>query len=466
MMMKNLKQLMAAVFAFALIGCESELNLSPFDKIDAEAAYQNANDLNAGALGAYGTISGQNIYNINALMTDNLRRASSNTGQGMQLFNHNVVSGDGTALGAWQNAYVAIDRINRVIDASNNIEPATNAEADLLNRIRGEMLGLRAWQHFDMFRIFSSYGLNGSDLAVPYMLQSEIGKPARTTKDEFFNLLLSDIDQAISLLGPAGFHSNRRLNLHAVEGLRARVALYRQDWPAAIQYATRVIDALNLTPYDQYAGLWDDSNQGEVVFKLPRNTASDGVIELTERATNPDIFFFASNDLVNQFDTEGDIRFQTWFEILEPGRVRVMKYNQRPGQKNVADIKMLRVSEMYFIRAEAYAQPGSQQNLEAAASDINAIKEVRYQNPEMVGFSSSEQAFTEIRAEKRLEFVYEGHRYFDLKRAGLPIQRLPEDIDGATTSDNLPANSHMFVFPIPQAEIFANENMIQNPGYE
>jgi starch-binding outer membrane protein, SusD/RagB family len=466
MMIKKPIMFMAAVFAFALISCESELNLSPFDSIDAEAAYQNVNDLNAGALGAYGTISGQNIYNINALMTDNLRRASSNTGQGMQLFNHNVVSGDNTAAGAWQNAYVAIDRINRVLEASDNIEPATNAEADLLNRVRGEMFGLRAWQHFDLFRVFASYDLSGGDLAVPYMLQSEIGSPPRATKDEFFNLLLSDIDQAINLLGPSGNYSNRRLNIHAVEGLRARVALYRQEWSTAIEYASRVIDALNLTPYDQYPGLWDDSNQGEVVFKLPRNTATDGVIELTERATNPDIFFFASNDLINQFDTEGDIRFLTWFEVLEPGRVRVMKYNQRPGQKNVADVKMFRVSEAYFIRAEAYAQPGSQQNLQAAADDINAIKDVRYQFPEMVSFSSSDQALTEIYAEKRLEFVYEGHRYFDLKRAGLSVQRIPEDIDGATTSDNLPANSHMFVFPIPQAEMFANENMIQNPGYE
>jgi starch-binding outer membrane protein, SusD/RagB family len=465
MMIKKIKILTAAVLAFGLIACESELSLSPYDSIDAEAAYQNVSDLDAGALGAYGTISGQNIYAVNALMTDNLRRAPGNTGQGMQLFNHNVISGDGTAAGVWQNAYVAIDRINRVLEASEDIEPASNAESDLQNRIRGEMLGLRAWQHFDLFRTFASYDLAGGDLAVPYMLQSEIGSPARATKDEFFNLLISDINESLTLLGPAGYYSNKRLNFHAVEGLRARVALYRQEWSTAIEYASNVISALNLTPIDQYPGLWDDSIQGEVIFKLPRVTASDGVIELTERATNPDIFFFASNDLASNYDAGNDVRFQTWFQVLEPGTVRVMKYNQRPGQKNVADIKMMRVSELYFIRAEAYAQPGSQQNLEAAASDINAIKEVRYQNPETVSFSSSDQALSEVYAEKRLELVYEGHRFFDLKRAGLPVQRIPEDIDGATASDNLPANSHMFVFPIPQAEVFANENMVQNPGY-
>ena len=454
-----------AVLAFTFYACESELATSPFDVIDAEGAFQDVGDLNQGALGAYGTISGQNIYSVNALMTDNLRRASTNTGQGMQLFNHNVVSGDATASGVWNNAFITIDRINRVLAAAENIEAQSAANAELRQRIIGEMLGLRAYQHFDLFRVFASYDLSGNDLAVPYMTESIIGSPARDTKEVFFNQLLADLNEAISILEPFGFYSNSRINLHALNGLRARVAQYREDWPTAIDYATRVINAVELTSFDDYPGLWDDSIQGEVIFKLLRPTAASGTIELTERATNEDIFFFASNDLINQYD-EDDIRFQTFFQVLSPERVRVMKYNQRPGQKNVSDIKMMRVSEMYFIRAEAYAQPGAQQNLEAAEADINAIRGVRFMTPEPASFGNSAEALEAIRAEKRLEFVYEGHRFFDLKRAGLPVNRIPEDIDGATTSDNLPATSHMFIFPIPQAEMFANENMVQNPGYE
>lgn len=455
----------AVVIAFAFLACESELATSPFDSIDATAAFQNVDDLNSGALGAYGTISGQNIFAINALMTDNLRRASTNTGQGMQLFNHNVVASDGTANGAWNNAYISIDRINRVLTAAENVEPASAAEADLRNRIIGEMLALRAYQHFDLFRVFAGYGLAGSELAVPYMTESVISSPARDTKDAFFTQLIADINEAASILAPFGFYSNSRMNLHAVEGLRARVALYRQDWPTAIDYATRVINAVNLTSRDDYAGLWDDSIQGEVIFKLLRPQASDGTIELTERSTNNDVFFYASNDLSNQYDENDDIRFEVFFDRLNAQRVRVMKYNQRADQKNVADIKMMRVSEMYFIRAEAYAQPGAQQNLSAAEADIDAIRAVRFETPQPASFGSSAAAITAILAEKRLELVYEGHRYFDLKRAGLPVQRIAADIDGATTSDNLPVNSEMFIFPIPQAEVFANENMVQNPGY-
>jgi starch-binding outer membrane protein, SusD/RagB family len=456
------KFLILTLFTAVVFSCESELSTSPFDQIDAESAFQNVTDLNSGALGAYGTISGSIIYEINSLMSDDLRRASTNTGQGMQLFNHNVVSSDNTAAAAWANAYFSIDRINRVLAASENIVPANTAETNLRNQIRGEMLALRAYQHFDLFRIFAGYGSDG--LAVPYMTVSVISSPERLTKSEFFTKLLADISGAETILAPLNL-PNSRMNIRAVEALRARVALYQQDWSTAIEYASRVIDEVSLTSREDNLSLWNDSAQGEVIFKLNRATANDGTISIFERSTNDDVFFYASNDLINQYDEDDDIRFTAFYDRISQERVKINKYNRRVGQKNVADVKMIRVSEMYLIRAEAYAQPGSQQNLAAAADDINAIRVERYENPQTATFGNSETALTAIRAERRLELAHEGHRFFDLKRAGLPVQRIPEDIDGATTSSSLPADNHQFVMPIPQDEIFANENMVQNPGY-
>lgn len=463
--MKNLTLYILAAIGFALItSCDDELATSPFDSIDADAAYQSVSDLNAGALGAYATISGQNIYAINALMTDQLRRADSNTGQGMQIFNHNIIASDGTIEGAWANAYIAIDRINRVLTAAENIEPTTAAETELKNRITGEMLALRAYQHFDLYRIYVDYDLDNSGLAVPYMKQSIISSPARLTKGEFFTELLADVNQAETLLTPFGFYSNLRMNLHAVEGLRARIALYTEDWATAIDYATNVINAVDLTTRANYENLWDDSVQGEIIFKLRR---TDGTIDLTERSGNDDIFFFASNELASLYNETDDIRFLTFFEREAADQVRVFKYNKKAGQKNVSDIKMMRVSELYLIRAEAYAQPGSQQNLTSAEDDINALRAERFDAPPAASYGNSQAAIDDIYLERRLELVYEGHRFFDLRRANLPITRDPADIDGATNVDTefLAADDFKMVYPIPQSEIFANDNMVQNPGY-
>ena len=463
--MKKLTLFLLAVGVITLFtSCDDELATSPYDSIDADAAYQSVSDLDAGALGAYATISGQNIYSINALMTDQLRRASSNTGQGMQIFNHNIIAGDGTIEGAWANAYIVIDRINRVLAAIENIEPQNASETQLRDRIRGEMLALRAYQHFDLYRIYVDYDADASGLAVPYMTESIISSPERDTKGDFFTALEADLTEANNLLSSFGFYSNLRMNLHAVEGLQARVALYREDWAGAIDHATNVIDAVGLTSRADYPNLWDDSLQGEVIFKLRR---TDGTIDLTERSGNDDIFFFASNELSSLYDETDDIRFSSFFQRNSPDEVQVFKYNQRTGQKNVADIKMMRVSEMYLIRAEAYAQPGSSQDLVAAASDMNDLRAERLATPIPVTYSSSEDAIDDIYVERRLELAYEGHRFFDLRRANLPITRNPEDIDGATNTDTefLAADDFKMVYPIPQSEIFANENMIQNEGY-
>lgn len=463
--MKKLTLSLIAVGLIALFtSCDDELATSPYDSIDADAAYQNVSDLDAGALGAYATVSGQNIYAINALMTDQLRRADSNTGQGMQIFNHNIIAGDGTIEGAWANAYTVIDRINRVLAAIENVEPQNADEASLAERIRGEMLALRAYQHFDLYRIYVDYDADDSGLAVPYMTESVISLPARDTKADFFNALEADLSQANSLLSSFGFYSNLRMNIHTVEGLQARVALYREDWTSAIDHASNVIDAVSLTSRADYPNLWDDSLQGEVIFKLRR---TDGTIDLTERSGNDDIFFFASNELTSLYDESDDIRFSTFFQRNAPDEVQVFKYNQRTGQKNVADIKMMRVSEMYLLRAEAYAQPGPSQDLGAAESDINALKAERLSSPIPVSYSSSEDAIDDIYVERRLELAYEGHRFFDLRRANLPITRIEEDIDGATNTDTefLAADDHKMVYPIPQSEMFANDNMVQNEGY-
>lgn len=467
MKLKN-SLLLMTVLCFAAISCDSELSTSPFDAIDATSAFQSVTDLDQGALGAYGTISGQNIYSINALMTDELRRAATNTGQGMQLFNHNLVSGDGTAAGAWNNAYVAIDRINRVLAALETIEAATPAEQTLKDRIRGEMLGLRAYQHFDLFRVFASYNTAGTGvnaLAVPYMVRSEITEPVRTPKTEFFQLMSSDIEASLILLTPAGFYSNQRLTVHAVNGLKARVALYTQDWPTAISASTSVINAIPVTPRADYLGLWDDSIQGEVIWKLRRASSADGTIALTERTGNDDIFFYVSNDLATKYNETDDVRFEL-FTRVDVTTVQNFKYNQRAGEKNVSDIKMMRVSELRLIRAEAYARPGAQQNLTLAAADVQAIRTARLTTPLPVNFASANDALTEILAERRLELALEGHRYFDLKRYGLGVMRIASDVDGATASDELEADSPLFIFPIPQVEMFANQSMVQNPGYD
>ena len=473
--MKYIKYLMTAVlFAGILTSCEDYLATTPYDSIDATAAFQTIQDLSDGANGVYGSISGQNIYSINALMTDELRRAPTNTGQGMQVYNHDIIPSEGTVSGAWSNAYITLDRLNRVIEALDLVEASSVDEEALKERIRGEMLGVRAYLHFDLYRIFVDYDLDDAGLAVPYMTASNVGNPARDIKGDFHTLLLADINESINLLEASGYFSFNQFNYLAALGLKARVALYLKDWQTAIDTASEVINSgVSLTGSDRYQELWSDALQqsdSEVLFKLPRLTSSDGTIALTERTGNEDIFFYASNKVAGLYNQNEDVRYDVWFvnEGVDSNNrpaVRVYKYNQRPGQKNTADIKMMRLSEMYLIRAEAYANLGGATNLSSAAADINELRSERLNNPAPVSYTTTEQAIANILEERQRELFIEGHRFFDLKRNNLPIERASGDIDGGTTSSGLSADDHRFVWPIPQSEMFANENMVQNPDY-
>ncbi len=108
-----------------------------------------------------------------------------------------------------------------------------------------------------------------------------------------------------------------------------------------------------------------------------------------------------------------------------------------------------------------------------AIADLNVIRSARYS-----GFVTETPALTGnalknlILDERRRELAFEGHRFFDLKRKGLPIGRsafgdeaggegnpVPEDLR------TMEAQSTMFQLPIPQDELNANKNMKQNPGY-
>ncbi|HAK10791.1 MAG TPA: RagB/SusD family nutrient uptake outer membrane protein, partial [Chitinophagaceae bacterium] len=75
------------------------------------------------------------------------------------------------------------------------------------------------------------------------------------------------------------------------------------------------------------------------------------------------------------------------------------------------------------------------------------------------------QAINEVLNERYKELCYEGHRFFDLKRRGLPVTRSIADAPSAAGT-TLEANNFRFVLPIPLPEMVANPAMKQNPGYQ
>jgi hypothetical protein len=383
--------------------------------------------------------------------------------------------------------------VNRVLvnlPGADSTRPGDNV---LRSRLKGEALFLRAFSHFELFRYYAgSYDPNG--LALPYMEVSPDDPKtqyARIKMGEYFSKLTNDIAEAKSLLPstlPGSEPALARATKVAATALLARVALYMRDWPTAISASTEYINAIPLAAINVFPRIWKDSSNSEVAFKLPRtaSTAAATTVPNTAiprlgslfRATGSattigTISWRPSDKLWNSYDQANDIRFASYF--LNETRLSSTNRNPRLIQKyaggpygstneNVADAKVFRTGEMYLIRAEARAESGAFAGANSAESDINALRTARITGYTPATFASKQVAIDAIMLERFKELAYEGHRFWDLKRRGLPVERLASDAP-TTNAARLPAGDYRFLLPIPDVEMKANPLMVQNPGY-
>lgn len=145
----------------------------------------------------------------------------------------------------WSKMYNMLANVNNLLD---NIDKRQSVfTGDNYNIIKGEALGLRAYIHFDLLRLFAS----AADLnkeAIPYVKTLQIEVPHVYTGKEVLALLNEDIKNALTCLekdpiregklkdlSGDGFMNARqmRINYFAVKALQARVAMWGDDLETA-----------------------------------------------------------------------------------------------------------------------------------------------------------------------------------------------------------------------------------------
>ncbi len=253
-----------------------------------------------------------------------------------------------------------------------------------------------------------------------------------------------------------------RISQATIAAYQARVSLLTKDWAGAVTHAKEAILLSGkslITTKTDFLDYWLDNNEIETLWKYRNNVTP----QLYWTDTNGDVFFEPSEKLKGEFDRVNDIRFDAYFQTSgTPDTAIVFKYPGSPSvSPQVNDIKIVRVAELYLDLAEAYAQ---QNDLTNAAANLNKLRAARIAGYVPVTFSSQADAIQQTLDERFKELCFEGFRFFDLKRNSLPINRLGADVQSANWQ-NLLANDFHFALPIPQHEIFANKNMVQNQGY-
>ncbi|NRR90393.1 RagB/SusD family nutrient uptake outer membrane protein [Winogradskyella undariae] len=453
------KQLGLALLLLTLAfftSCEDAYEIGPDDEITESNAITNLTEFTDGVIGVYAVIPGNSAITWNSWFADEVQLPESNNGSGVQVHTWSINTSEDTSAGIYSGYATVINRANRILEAGNSIAISTDEQAEF-DKLRGELYAIRAWAHFKQMVYFSSSYTDESALAVPYLDYSVVlEQPARNTVGEVFAGIEADLTLAKDLI-PTTFTENIFFTLDAVTALEARMALYRQDYPTAIAKSTLLIDSYTLTDDSNYTNMWNDNEDSEIIFKLAREVGGSAIGQFYTTVSGS-LDWISSDKLYNSYDAN-DIRLG----LIGATNRSINKYPGVAAQTGLNDLKEFRVAEQYLIRAEAYAQSTQ---LGLAAADYNALRTTRISSYTDESFTNVTDAMSKILDERFRELAFEGHRFLDLKRTGTDLVRDNSDcsILAADACSMLNSN-YLFTLPIPQDEIFANSNMIQNDGY-
>src|SRR5690606_35858589 len=148
------------------------------------------------------------------------------------------------------------------------------------------------------------------------------------------------------------------LNRINIAAYQARIALWKRDYPAAISFATEVINS-NVKPLVSgvdFQNIWIDVENGargldETLFRIRFLTGTNlGGLWTT---TGNLIYIAPSDKLINSYDPVNDIRYETFIDTANStGNLYLNKYHVSNRGGRVVDLKAIRTAEMYLIRAE------------------------------------------------------------------------------------------------------------------
>lgn len=361
--------------------------------------------------------------------------------------------------------------------------PEIEGNKNVLNRLVGEAKFIRALMYFYLVRGFGG---------VPVLTKPSTGgddfNVSRNTVDEVYAQIIKDLQEAEpDLWDSYSGNDLGRPTKYSALALLGKVFLQQKDWDNAETKLAEVINSNQFKLLPDFKDLWFFTNDyhEERVFAINHT-----------RDVNPSFTysFFGSREtgvrnpyggwgqanpeeeFVNSWDTT-DYRYQWTIRdkdingnpLEQRFLLPVHKYtvvigdNYTVFNNSSLDYPVIRYADVILMYAEALNE---QNRVEEARSYINMIRErargglngeENRPNPADIpsGLSKSEMAQV-IMDERKWELAFEGHRWFDLVRKGKFAEVMAQQ--GKTVSND-------YLWPIPQADIDANPNLEQNPGY-
>ena len=382
----------------------------------------------------------------------------------------------------WSGYYQLIMGANAALDYLDEVSGTSEEKAF----VKAQAHGLRAFYYLQLVNMFGEpYTYNKQALGVPLKLTSALSSDfnKRNTVEEVYVQIVRDLDEAersfMELSADRQFTPNYRMNLPAVQLLKARTYLYMDNLEEAGKYAKRVIEDWNFSLYDlRTFNAEGNTYPNYVSYENPETIwayggASDLCVFMDLYGRKADgkttrRFLAASKNLLGSFTSE-DLRKDLYILKGYENNVVVNDFYRPIGKLAIENNSYVTrtefalsfsLSEAYLILAEAVYKIDQDLSIKL----INDLRERRFSGEEYkVDALSGEQLLDFIRAERRRELCFEGFRWFDLRRYGMPsFKRVWKENGVAIKEFEMEKEDAAYTLPIPQEVIDRNPNLEQN----
>ncbi|NMM48490.1 RagB/SusD family nutrient uptake outer membrane protein [Marinigracilibium pacificum] len=497
--------ILVAITLLSFQSCEDFLDQEIPGRAPVEEFYQTEEDVMQATTAAYDILQYHysngwaSPYLVKTLPSDESTAGGGGFGDQpayQTLHSYTFDSNNDAIFGLWKMAYYGIYRANLVI---NNTEPDT----DLKKRLVAEAKCLRAYFYFELVSLFGDVPLVLTEIP-----PAEYTSTPRTPANEVYDQIEIDLNDAIAVLPPKSAYGSAdkfRWTVGSAQALLGKAYLYQEEWTNAASNFDDVIASgeYSLEPYF-----------GQV-FSNTREFGMESVLEVqfvnTEgynwgnfpwgegraQENNIHIQLMGPRDFTQ---APGDSLIAGWgFNIAEPNTYQafidagdterrvntVMSYQElvdmggdivqeshqfkgyirrkygtyqnetstENGGVNELNYgtnwRLIRYSDVLLMAAEAHIRMGDE------ATGVDLINEVR-NRAGLADISASGAALIDaLIMERRLELVFEGHRFRDLVRWGIADQVL--------APEGFVAGKHELL-PIPISEV-RTAGLTQNPNW-
>lgn len=469
--MKAIKTITLMIGLILFFSCEDHLDVVPEDNVASNTVFGSFATINGAVVGIYsknqsGDLNG-NPQLMSDFMADNVNFVGSFPSL-QEIDQFETLATNTSIDNIWFDAYELIGAANNIIvnlpDVS--VDDVTGlTEADKI-RFVAEAKFLRAVTYFQLVNLFAQpfQFSGGTNLGVPIVDKPFEGgdiaefQLERSTVNQVHAFIEQDLLDAIAILPES---NGERAEAGSARALLARLYLYREQWADAADYANQVITSGQYVLASDYDFYDDNPTSSEHIF-VTINTPTDGP---QENAGSDEVYvnFYNpapggrgdapfSQDLIDAFAAEpGDRRFDELSQAAaDAGGNNTFFTTKYPDiVNNASDGMVLRITEMYLIRAEANFRTGSTVG-DTPVNDINLLRN-------RAGLGNLASVDLDVIAnERRKELCFEGHRRMDLLRNNLNL-RPGGGSESAPGADKV-------IFPIVDDEITNNPNITQNPG--